>query len=111
MPAPSRPGRPSLWSRRQLIDGIRWRVRTGAPWQDMPVWYGSGAAVNGLFRRWQRAGVWQQILAAVQALADASGSSAAGQGLHVEGQPHSPAQSWHQGDYSEQDRSGCASCV
>ncbi|GLY51416.1 transposase [Lentzea sp. NBRC 102530] len=28
LPVPPRPGRPSLWSKRQLIDGIRWRVRS-----------------------------------------------------------------------------------
>lgn len=73
LPVPSRPGRPSLWSRRQLIDGIRWRVRTGAPWRDMPPGYGSWAAVYGLFRRWQLAGVWQAILTALQARAEAEG--------------------------------------
>jgi transposase len=71
LPAPSRPGRPSLWNKRQLIDGIRWRVRTGAPWRDMPPVYGSWPAAYGLFRRWQRAGVWQTILTALQALAEA----------------------------------------
>lgn len=73
LPAPLRPGRPSLWSRRQLIDGIRWRVRTGAPWRDIPAVYGSWAAAYGLFRRWQRAGVWQRLLTALQAVADAKG--------------------------------------
>lgn len=73
LPAPSRPGRPSLWSRRQLIDGIRWRVRTGAPWRDMPAVYGSWSAAYAVFRRWQRAGVWQAILTAVQAVAEAAG--------------------------------------
>ncbi|MER5662726.1 transposase [Streptomyces mirabilis] len=32
-------GRPSR-SKRMLIDGIRWRVRTGAPWWDLPPCYG-----------------------------------------------------------------------
>ena len=73
LPVPSRPGRPSLWSKRQLVDGIRWRVRTGAPWRDMPPEYGSWAAAYGLFRRWQRGGVWQRILILLQALADAAG--------------------------------------
>jgi transposase len=73
LPAPSRSGRPSLWHRRQLIDGIRWRVRTGAPWRDMPALYGSWAAAYGVFRRWQRAGVWHQVLTALQALAEAEG--------------------------------------
>lgn len=62
LPQPSRSGRPSLWSKRQLIDGIRWRVRTGAPWRDMPRAYGSWSAAYALFRRWQRDGVWPRIL-------------------------------------------------
>lgn len=41
LPAPKRPGRPSSWSRRQLIDGMRWRIRVGAPWRDVPPQYGS----------------------------------------------------------------------
>jgi transposase len=73
LPQPKRSGRPSLWSKRQLIDGIRWRVRTGAPWRDMPVVYGSWAAAYAVFRRWQRAGIWRGILAALQAVADAAG--------------------------------------
>lgn len=73
LPAARRPGRPSKWTKRQLIDGIRWRVRTGAPWRDVPECYGSWQAVYALFRRWQRAGVWQQIVTALQAHADAAG--------------------------------------
>ena len=34
-----KPGRPRKWTRRQLIDGIRWRSRTGAPWRDVPDCY------------------------------------------------------------------------
>ncbi|MBO3753244.1 IS5 family transposase [Streptosporangiaceae bacterium NEAU-GS5] len=74
LPVPKRPGRPSRWSRRQLIDGIRWRVRVGAPWRDVPDCYGSWQAVYGLFRRWQRAGIWQQIMTGLQAAADAAGA-------------------------------------
>ena len=73
LPTPKRPGRPSSFSKRQLIDGIRWRVRAGAPWRDVPLCYGSWPAVAGLFRRWQRAGVWAQILTTLQVIADAAG--------------------------------------
>jgi transposase len=73
LPVPVRPGRPSKWSKRQLIDGIRWRVRVGAPWRDVPECYGSWQAVYGLFRRWQRAGVWRQVMAALQVAGDADG--------------------------------------
>lgn len=73
LPAGKKPGRPPQWTRRQLINGIRWRVRAGTPWRDVPPAYGSWQAVYGLFRRWQRAGVWAVILAALQARADAAG--------------------------------------
>ncbi|MEU8007076.1 IS5 family transposase [Catellatospora sp. NPDC049111] len=73
LPISVRAGRPSAWTKRQLIDGIRWRVRVGAPWRDVPDCYGSWPAVYGLFRRWQRAGVWLGIVTALQARADAAG--------------------------------------
>jgi transposase len=73
LPVPDKPGRPSRWSKRQLIDGIRWRVRVGSPWRDVPACYGSWQAVYALFRRWQRAGIWQQIVTGLQARADAAG--------------------------------------
>ena len=36
LPRVKRPGRPPKWTKRQLIDGIRWRTRVGAPWRDVP---------------------------------------------------------------------------
>lgn len=48
-------GRPALCQRR-LIDGVRYRVRTGLPWRDLPEEYGPRQTVYGLFRRWQREG-------------------------------------------------------
>nr|WP_230989843.1 transposase [Streptomyces luteolifulvus] len=65
-------GRPAR-NRRRLIDGVRWRVRTGAPWRDLPAEYGPWQTVYGLFRRWQHEGVWSRILTALQARADAAG--------------------------------------
>ncbi|MFC3495055.1 transposase [Glycomyces rhizosphaerae] len=35
LPTGKKPGRPQTWTRRQLIDGIRWRTRAGAPWRDV----------------------------------------------------------------------------
>ncbi|WP_413754888.1 transposase [Streptomyces sp. MMBL 11-3] len=35
----TRAGRSPVWSRRRLIDGIRFRVRTGVPWRDVAVEY------------------------------------------------------------------------
>src|SRR3954471_10019106 len=67
-------GRPPVWSRRQLIDGIRFRVRTGVPWRDVPVEYGPWGRVYDLFRRWQRNGTWHRILSRLQALAESKGA-------------------------------------
>ncbi len=40
LPRGARLVRPPKWTKRQLIDGIRWRVRAGAPWWDNPPAYG-----------------------------------------------------------------------
>lgn len=58
---------------RRLIDGVRYRVRTGVPWRDLPEEYGPWQTVYGLFRRWQREGVWAMLLTRLQAAADAAG--------------------------------------
>jgi transposase len=73
LPKGKKPGRPPKWSKRQLIDGIRWRIRAGTPWRDVPACYGPWQTVYGLFRRWQRNGMWKKILAGLQARADAVG--------------------------------------
>ncbi|WP_373561093.1 transposase [Streptomyces sp. OV198] len=41
-----------------MIDGIRFRVRTGIPWRDMPEQYGPWGRAYDLFCRWQRNGAW-----------------------------------------------------
>ncbi|WP_328786464.1 MULTISPECIES: IS5 family transposase [unclassified Streptomyces] len=73
LPQGIKPGRPQVWTRRQLIDGMRWRTRTGAPWRDVPECYGPWDRVYDLFRRWQRDGTWARILTQLQAEADAKG--------------------------------------
>lgn len=73
LPVGRKPGRPPKWSKRQLINGIRWRTRVGSPWRDVPPVYGPWQTIYGLFRRWQRAGTWQAILTGLQARADADG--------------------------------------
>ncbi|WP_239475260.1 IS5 family transposase [Streptomyces sp. CS131] len=65
-------GRPSVGWRR-LIDRIRWRVRTGALWRNLPSEYGPWQTVYGLFRRWPRDGTWPVLLTGLQAPADAAG--------------------------------------
>jgi transposase len=73
LPTGKKPGRPPKWTKRQLIDGIRWRTRTGSPWRDVPAHYGPWQTIYGLFRRWQRDGTWTRILTGLQARADQAG--------------------------------------
>jgi transposase len=67
LPAARKAGRPRRWTFRQLIDGIRFRTRTGCPWRDVPERYGPWQSVYGLFRSWQLAGRWAAIVTALQA--------------------------------------------
>ncbi|WP_433237791.1 IS5 family transposase [Streptosporangium sp. CA-135522] len=68
-----RPGRPAVHIKRRLINGIRFRTRTGIPWWDLPGRYGPWETVYGLFRRRQRDGTWHRIFEQFQAQADAKG--------------------------------------
>jgi transposase len=43
-----------------------WIDRTGAPWRDLPEKYGLWRTVASRFYRWQKAGVWDQVLKALQ---------------------------------------------
>ncbi len=54
-----------------MVEGVLWRLRTGAPWRDLPERYGPWQSVYTRFRRWQAAGVWDRALAAHQTEADA----------------------------------------
>jgi transposase len=73
LPVGRKAGRPRRWTLRQLIDGIRFRTRTGCPWRDVPERYGTWQSVYGLFRAWQLAGRWAAILTALQALSAEAG--------------------------------------
>ncbi|HUW79814.1 MAG TPA: IS5 family transposase [Acidocella sp.] len=50
---------------RRVLNGIFWRLRTGAPWADIPERYGPHTTCVNRFNRWRKAGVWDRILEAV----------------------------------------------
>ncbi|RNJ41283.1 IS5 family transposase [Mesorhizobium japonicum] len=50
---------------RRVLNGIFWRLRTGAPWADIPARYGPHTTCVNRFNRWRRAGVWDRLLDAV----------------------------------------------
>lgn len=71
-PEKPKTGRPNL-SHRQVINGILWVLRTGAPWRDLPERYGVWSTVSSRFYRWQKAGIWERIWASLQRAADQEG--------------------------------------
>jgi transposase len=58
---------------RRILNGILWKLRTGAPWRDLPARYGPWSTVASRFRRWRLAGVWERLFAAVQRTEDQAG--------------------------------------
>jgi transposase len=50
---------------RRVLNGIFWRLRSGAPWADIPERYGPYTTCYNRFVRWRAAGVWDRILQAV----------------------------------------------
>ncbi len=57
-----------------MLNGILWILRTGAPWRDLPERYGPWQTVYSRFRRWREAGIWEQVLTALQTEATHDGT-------------------------------------
>lgn len=54
-------GRPAK-DNRQMLNAMLWIARSGAPWRDLPEYYGPWQSVYTRFRRWEQAGVFDKIL-------------------------------------------------
>src|SRR5215470_16133243 len=67
-------GRGGQWQdHRRIINGILWKVRTGAPRRDLPERYGPWQTCADRLDRWRREGLWDRILTHVQTRSDAVG--------------------------------------
>lgn len=61
-------GRGGAWKdHRTVLNGILWRLHTGAPWRDVPARYGPWQTVYDRFVRWRRDGTWLRLVQALQA--------------------------------------------
>jgi transposase len=60
---PQRPkgGRPSK-DNRLFIEAVCWIIRTGAPWRDLPLEYGSWKTIYNRYHRWVQTGQFNSIL-------------------------------------------------
>lgn len=75
--APLLPGnqrRGGRWrDHRRVINGVLWKLCTGAPWRDLPERYGRWQTCYDRFVRWRRDGTWDRLLAHAQTKSDAVG--------------------------------------
>lgn len=59
-----RRGRP--WrDRREVLNGVLWVLRTGAPWKDLPERYPPYQTCHRRFQQWVRSGVFERVLGAL----------------------------------------------
>ncbi len=71
---PANPKRGQAWSdHRTVINGILWRLKTGAGWRDIPERYGPHQTCYERFVRGERDGTWHRLLRLLQGEAEARG--------------------------------------
>ena len=63
------PGR-SGTGNRLFMEAVLWIVRVGAPWRDLPEFFGKWNSVFQRFRRWAKRGVFDQVFEALSDDAD-----------------------------------------
>lgn len=64
---PGKAGDPGATGRdnRLFMEAVFWRVRTGAPWRDLPKAFGKWNTVFKRFRRWAKAGIFESLFNAI----------------------------------------------
>jgi transposase len=48
------------------VNAVIWRLKTGAPWRDIPDRYGPWKTTYNRFARWAKRGVWEQVFKALR---------------------------------------------
>jgi transposase len=71
---PENGGRGGQWQdHRRVVNGILWKLRTAAPWRDLPSRYGPWQTCYERFVRWRRDGTWDRLLSQAQTKSEAAG--------------------------------------
>lgn len=58
---------------RRALNGLFWKLRSGAPWRDIPERYGPWSTIYDRYRTWCQEGRFALILAALRASLDEQG--------------------------------------
>lgn len=46
---------------RRRLEAILWKLKTGAPWRDLPTEFGPWSSSYNLFNRWAKAEIWEHL--------------------------------------------------
>jgi transposase len=49
-----------------FVNAVMWRLKTGAPWRDIPERYGPWKTIYNRFARWAKRGVWEAAFKALR---------------------------------------------
>jgi transposase len=66
IPNPLSGGRPAVHSRREIVNAIRYVLRTRCGWEYVPHDFPPGKTVYDYFRQWSKSGVWQRANAGLR---------------------------------------------
>jgi len=67
VPKPNHMGRPPR-DAREMMDALMWLLRTGAPWRDLPDWFGPWQTAYTRFCQWRDQGLLDRIVEKLQVL-------------------------------------------
>jgi len=66
IPAPMEGGRPAEHTRREIVNAIRYVLRTGCGWEYLPHDFPPAKTVYDYFRQWSKQGIWERANAALR---------------------------------------------
>ena len=71
---PRNRGRGGRWrDHRRIVNGMFWKLTTGAPWRDIPGRYGPWQTIAGRFVRWRADGTLARIIERLRMQLDQAG--------------------------------------
>ena len=66
VPALSSEAASHVHARREIVNAVLYVLRSGCPWRMLPHEFPAWGTVYDSFRRWQREGIWEQVLRALR---------------------------------------------